>query len=61
LLGGVYPRNSALPAAAAVLIVTRFGGQVTFDLQQWGYDVVAKTAPAPKPIETPAPTEPANP
>ena len=41
----------ALQAAAAVLIVTRFGGQVTFDLQQWGYEVVAKTAPAPKPTE----------
>ncbi len=47
--------------AAAVLIVLRFGGQVTFDLQQWGYDVVAKTAPAPKPIEEPTPTEPTNP
>jgi hypothetical protein len=51
----------ALQAAAAVLIVTRFGGQVTFDLQQWGYDVVAKTAPAPKPIEAPTPPEPTNP
>ncbi|MFN8597773.1 MAG: hypothetical protein U0559_16520 [Anaerolineae bacterium] len=50
----------ALQAAAAVLIVLRFGGKVTFDLQQWGYDVVAKTAPQPKPIE-PTPTEPTNP
>ena len=39
----------ALQAAAAVLIVTRFDGQITRDLQQWGYDVVAKTAPAQEP------------
>ena len=54
----------ALQAAAAVLIVTRFGGKVTFDLQQWGYDVVAKTAPKPpEPVEpaASAPAEPANP
>jgi hypothetical protein len=49
----------ALQAAAAVLIVTRFGGQITRDLQQWGYELVAKTAP---PQEEPAtPEEPANP
>lgn len=54
----------ALQAAAAVIIVTRLGGKVTFELQQWGYDVVAKTAPKPpEPVEpaAPAPAEPANP
>jgi hypothetical protein len=46
----------ALQAAAAVLIVTRFGGQLTRDLQAWGYRIVAKTAKATAtpPEETPA-------
>lgn len=48
----------ALQAAAAVLIVTRFSGQITYALRDWGYDVVGKTGPAP--IE-PKPIDPANP
>jgi hypothetical protein len=50
----------ALQAAAAVLIVMRYNGQVTRDLQQWGYEVVAKGSPAPAEEPTP-PTEPTNP
>ena len=46
----------ALQAAAAVLIVTRFAGQLTRDLQQWVFEIVAKTPPAPA-----APAKPANP
>jgi hypothetical protein len=49
--------HEALQAAAAVLIITCFDGQITRDLQQWGYDVVAKTAPTPGPS---AEEEPAN-
>lgn len=47
----------ALQAAAAVLIVTRFEGKVTRDLQLWGFNLVAKNdgqeTPLP-PTETPA-------
>ena len=50
----------ALQAAAAVLIVTRLGGQITYALRDWGYEVVGKTGPAPKPLEAPTPPEPAN-
>jgi len=41
-----------LQAAAAVLIATRYDGRVVNDLQQWGYQVVAKKAQAP--AETPS-------
>lgn len=51
----------ALQAAAAVLIVTRLGGQITYALRDWGYEVVGKTGPAPKPLEAPTPPEPTNP
>jgi hypothetical protein len=43
----------ALQAAAAVLIVTRYDYKVTRDLQTWGFNLVAKTAP----VENPAPPE----
>jgi hypothetical protein len=38
-------------ARRAVLSVTRFDGQLTRDLQAWGYNLVARTAAK----ETPAP------
>ncbi len=56
------PHNAAaqkLQATAAVLIVTCFDGKVTLDLQQWGYEVVAKNASAEKAEEPEMPENPA--
>jgi hypothetical protein len=46
----------ALQAAAAILIVKCFNGQVTRDLQAWGFNLVAKNGgnETPPPAETPA-------
>jgi hypothetical protein len=44
----------ALQAAAAVIMVKCYDGKVTRDLQQWGYDVVAKNGSTPPPTEEPA-------
>ncbi len=41
-----------LQTAALVLVVTKFDGVVTNDLQQWGYQVVART---PGPVTEPIP------
>jgi len=52
--------QEVLQAAAAVLIVTCFGGEITRDLKQWGYDVVAKTSPTPEPPTLAEESESAN-
>ncbi len=51
--------QDALQAAAAVIMVKCFDGHVTRDLQQWGYDVVAKNGSAEKPEEPETPENPA--
>ena len=42
-----------LQTEAFVLVVTRLDGHVAEDLQQWGYQIVRKTGPAPLPAEPP--------
>ena len=59
---GVQNRSAAatrlldhLQLAAFALVVTRFDGHVVNELQQWGFNIVAKTAPEqPAPPEQPA-------
>jgi len=64
---GVQNRSAAatrlidhLQLAAFALVVTRFDGHVVNDLQNWGFNVVAKTAPdQPAAASGPLPDQPA--
>ena len=58
---GVEKRRAAaqallilLQVGAANLVIAKYGGRITEDLQQWGYAVITRT----RPRAMPAPTEP---